>query len=444
MPVIAGGADPFGGIAQQQYAWAGFNANRDDANARRLQEADQSQNNYLARLAQMQREDAARADSLAVADRRTAADFIVGERRAREQARQFDTNVDLTKAEQAVRAKQFDYARGKEDRAKTEQDRVTENLAQNLAPDVQAAATGFEEAQAQHERALNDLKTRVSEWQGKIPAGAVVYNPRTNEFEPALKGGSIPPAIQPQIVEANKDLASVQSNYLTAKNDLDYRSKAFQTVQQHAYQNGLIVSKRGKNWMVYSPTLDKSFGEMVKDAKDGAPMEDLSAGAEIGARPTTLSWNNPDGGAGAGNDLGAWKMPAGFDSPVADSAPVPVQSPTAPPTFMYANGNLTPASQSPVSASAPVADAPGGFVPVSPTAPVAAAGPAAVDPNFRVPKFNSPDDILKLYRAGAITLTEAKKLAQSEFNGYLGDLAFETEERKQENPDVYKWRPWRK
>ena len=440
VPLIAGGSDPFGGLAAQGQYWATFNQRQDEDNARRLAAAEDARNNYLARVAQLQREDARSQDAMAMQDLRDATWNGISARRDAEARRQFDVNTGLAKSQQEIEREKLGIVGRKEQVAREDQNRITENLANNLAPDVYDAGQALEDARLSHYNAGSYLVQRGAEWQSKMPAAAnVVYNSRTNEFESARRGMPIAEQYRAQVDEANKDLAKARADYLQTQDTLNNRQKEFSLIQNHAYQNGLVTNK---DYSLYSPVLNKSFSKMVNGAKApaGPTVEDLNAGAEIAARRQPMEFNaTPD--SGDTMPRGPWVMPEGFDSQVLKDQ-VSNQPPVVPvsnPDFVYTPGTgaLVPKAAPVVQTVAPQArpqlqSAPAqeGFVPVIPTsqqtpplAPLqikstpptnptwtpqgfidrngALLDPREITPDYSQPfSYRSPDDIINLYFSG--------------------------------------------
>lgn len=68
VPLIAGGNDPFGALNQQRFQWAGFNRGIEENNLARQEAASKQQNDWLLNVADMQRKDAAHAESISSHD----------------------------------------------------------------------------------------------------------------------------------------------------------------------------------------------------------------------------------------------------------------------------------------------------------------------------------------------------------------------------------------
>ena len=443
VPLIAGGSDPFGGLAAQGQYWAAFNQRQDEDNARRLAASEDARNNYLARVAQMQREDARTQDAFAIQDLKDATWNSIASRRDAEAQRQFDIGTKLAQDRLQVERERFGAVNQKEKTARDEQNRITENLANNLAPDVFDAGQALEDARLGHYNAGSYLVQRGAEWQSKMPAAAnVVYNSRTNEFESARRGMPIPEQYRAQVDEANKDLAKARADYMQAQDTLNARQKEFSLIQNHAYQNGLVINK---DYSIYSPVLNRSFSKKMNGQKvsAGPTVEDLSAGSEIAARGQPMKMDDM---SGTGNYTGPWQPPEGFQLQTQtggqDEPGFQVVSPTegAPADLVYnpGTGALVPKTatatmQQPAVTAPPAAIAPlrqEGFVPVIPTSQntppleplqiksVPPTNPTwtpegfrgingalldqrEINPDYSQPfSYNSPDDIINLYYAG--------------------------------------------
>ncbi|HUD73466.1 MAG TPA: hypothetical protein VMQ76_00225, partial [Terracidiphilus sp.] len=249
-PVIGGGFDQ---DAAQQMQWAQYNRGVDEANMARAERANSAYSQWLQQVSQTQREDASRAG---------AQDAQAG--REAESARQFDVQTGLSKDQHQIEREKIKAAEAKDKALKDETLKTHENFGKNFVDDAKSASQDFLDANTAHSKALEAMKTEAASWQQQIPG--TKYNPRTNELEQANRLVPIAPELLPKMQAANESLGKVQARYLEAKQDLDYKTKTLNTVQQHAYQNGYIIKGSGKDAYIYSPTLNKSFGQMVKEA----------------------------------------------------------------------------------------------------------------------------------------------------------------------------------
>lgn len=409
VPIIGSSFDNLAG--QDQY-WAGFNARQDDQNIGRANAAEVAQNRWFENLAQMQQRDQERQMAADTAAQQTIAQAVTARRAEAERARQFDVGTAQEEEKLGLSKDQLKFQQDQIASKRQQEDDVAENLGTNLAPDVKEAAIAQERATAEHDKALNDLKTEASRQQAAIGSNLVKYNPRTNEFEPTLKGATIPPELAPKVSAANEALGKVQSDYISAKERKDYAEKQFKMVQQHAYDTGFIVKGSGDSAYLYHPRLNKSYGEIKSDT-------DVNTDADSDYRPGGANPipNGPVWGGFTPQTSTGTTPPPAAPSAVPAGSPFQIrQVPAGTPAtvkFNPDNGSLMPVG-APSDSGRPVQSQPAAapFVPRQPA-------PAS---NFR-----TPNDVYQLYYAGRLSKTDAIATLSVQFPGYERQLSNQPE-----------------
>lgn len=312
VPVIGSGFDA---DAAQQYQWAGFNQRQDEANMRRAQIADEAANNWFTRLASMQQQENERRDRLDQAqqesDRRNAivsGQIEYAKQQDKEGARRFDIQQKLAE-------KEFEFKKNATEEQQKKQLKLVSNFATNFVPEFQDSAQKIEEAQAEHAKAERELLTKKSEIESDpaFPQGKAHYDPRSQEFVRNEIVRGQPVALEPKQLEflqsANKELSGLGADFLTAKAALDFRMKDFIEKQKQANQYSLVPKKADGKWVLYSPDLDITFGQEVKNAKKEAAFQEFpTSGAWAGfsnpAAPAPTRTATDNTGWNRGVDLG--------------------------------------------------------------------------------------------------------------------------------------------
>ena len=264
VPIIGSGFDA---VADQQFRWAQFNRAADESNLARAAAADQTRNAYLFHVAQMDREDAARADLQAQREVTQAITNQTMARRDAENRRQFDITAKLQEAAEKSKERQFDFQQKEKNRLEAEQKAVHGNLASSLVDSVRESGTALDTAKEEHDSALKEFNSLPSHWQSKL-GDKVIFNARTGKFEPAIHGGKIPDDKAELVAQANAEMDDAKSRYVTARMRYDEASKDWLGLQRSLQQNSLVVKGSGGGAQIYSPVLDKTYGAAPAKAKE--------------------------------------------------------------------------------------------------------------------------------------------------------------------------------
>ena len=265
-PVIGSGFDQ---VMNQQAGWTAFNARQDDANIGRANQAQVNWNNYLASLAANDQQAAQYQDRRDAYQSDQALRLQTEKQRRGDYMAQFETNVGLQREAMKEQAKRYDAEQKERYRLEAEQKAFHSNLAESLVENVKGASEALDTAKKAQDEALLAAKTVGSKWMAKLNDPQVMFNPRTNQFEPAIRGGQVPEEIRDQVVEANREVQEVQAAYIAAKMRYDEKTNDWGQLQRTLVQNNMVVKGQGKDAHIYSPILNKSFGQMVKEAGGG-------------------------------------------------------------------------------------------------------------------------------------------------------------------------------
>lgn len=340
VPVIGGGFDQ---VAGQQYNWANYNRAVEEDNLRRQDAANAAYNNWLLQNTELGWKNAHYLDEMGRLEEATRYNRYLGGLQSREQIRQFDVGAAIGREQIAANKAAIEAQNAERKRLEDEGKKTLANLAQSMVPGVKAAGKEYVAAEEDFQKAANTFNALPNELitEHGLPTDIIVYNPQRNEFVTRNKYAQIPTEWTAKVAQANQALREGLSDLQFAKQHHTERTSAWNLAQTRAYQNGLTIEGRGEKAYVYSPALDKKFGELVEEAKKETPAAEPtafvpSAPSFFGPAPTY----DLSGGFQAtdtGTTPSAPVVPSGF-APIAPiypatgtTAPPPVVAPASAP-----------------------------------------------------------------------------------------------------------------
>lgn len=266
-PVIGSGFDA---DAAQQFQWANFNRAQDEANIARAQQANREYNDWMQTVAQMRNADVLRTDALAREDFQIASTREAQARRDAEARRQFDLGLKFSREMEADRRRaakeQFEQELALTRAEETKQDRVLENFGANYADTVKNAGQRYADAQRDLGRAENELLSFGETEAKKLGSPYITYDSRARKLVPSNARIPIPEDLVPKVLAANEAIAQKVASFAGLQDAHRAAEDYWNFVQKQAYGNGFQIKGVGKDAYLYSPKLDKSFGQMVKEA----------------------------------------------------------------------------------------------------------------------------------------------------------------------------------
>lgn len=429
-PVIGDAGNPFGAIAAQQGHWIDTNLATESANIARLNQAEQQRNNWLAQMAQLQRED----QQAAVAEQNRREAKAQAMAAAAESKRQFDINTELVKQDQRNRAKQYDFAKNERDTAESKRLAAIENSAEFMAPDVHEAGTNMEKSLAQYTDAERALDTIASTIESKYP-GQIKYDSRSKQFVGTylpLPGEKMTPEQKAKndtaAAEANAAIAEAKAEFDTAKVMYKSHTDTFNGLMKNGQAYGLQFSKRGNTWGVFSPEHKKFWPGLKPESPKAVTPEETPFTPPHGSVGDIL---NQQGGGLMGVNFGQVSAPSpkivatGVGQlPSASLAPAPVAATGAwgspDPTASPAPSLVPPPQPAPVSAPAPLPS-------------IAAPARAAAKP------YTEPIEILRAYRTGRMSKTNARELIKNLFGEDLNIVGPEWDTSQLKDDRRWEW-----
>lgn len=318
IPVIGGGFDQ---IAGQQAGWAQFNRGVDEANLSRLAAAQQTRNNWLQQIQQIQQQ---QADRQAQVDQQAQNTDLALAQRAQQEAearREFDVSAGIRRA--AITAKADALTKAQQD-ANTQSD----NFGTTTADELNDVATKVDRSLTEKTDAQAELAKKIADWNSKVPTNKVQLNRTGTMFVMRQGAGSLSPEEKSSVDQANSELADTYSALKDAETQHADSSKSFAQLVKEAEAYGLAARKNGDTWGLYHPQLNKWYLPKKKAVVTETSTEGFSLPpwASPGVAPSPF-----------GNTPTVW--PGFSDTTSGDAAAAPAQ----PQTFKV--GRFTVAAQ---------------------------------------------------------------------------------------------------
>jgi len=394
VPIIG---SSFDNIGQQQFNWQARNDRVDEGNLARAAQAQEAQNNWLARLRQSQEQDVQRQAELDARAQEVALRRGDIARSAVEDARRFDINTQLTKDDQAVKAKQFQWTADERNKAERKAIDEAANWADAKKEEVDTAAKNKEQsfADAQAAQVAHDTQRTKLESDN---AGKIIWDAKTNEFVGR-------PDIDP-VQKASNDTLAIESNNKIAKANADAKSaadlynthlKTFSELQNEWLHHGLTTKKIGDKTVLFHPAQNKYYG-VPADAPPTPPPPgpaDYTIDPNSPLAPKPFQWT---AGTGTNPAMG------GTDLSVAGGVP-PADSPRS--SYMgWRGGSYVPPPAGEVQ--------PRGYMGWRGGSLDAPAAPPAVQ-SSALPVFNSPADVKAAFQSGKLTRDQARQILNQQF-----------------------------
>ena len=267
VPVIG---SSFDSIAAQQAGWAGFNQRQDEANLARMQQAEQAQNQWFSRLAELQQHQAGLQDMASQQAAQAARQAQNDQTTSRQYAAQ---SVELRRQsdlEQSNKERQF----GLNEKALQREKDTTVDFATHLQPLLTEAGTAFEDANDEYSKISTAFQKRINaaESMAGFPGTKVQLSKATGQYEVKndlmlRKPYDLSPAEADVVKSANSSISSVASDMLLAQHKLGLASADWKAKQEQVGRIGGVPIKVGKTWLLRVPALGKTFGKMVEEAK---------------------------------------------------------------------------------------------------------------------------------------------------------------------------------
>jgi hypothetical protein len=265
-PLVAGGSDPFAGIAAQRQYYVGLNQRQSEENLARAAAAQQARNNWLQTVAQLQRSDFAgeeraqqRAEELALSRSDTA-------RQEAERTREFDVGTELTKAQQAITREQYEAQRTEKKRVEQQSLDAMKNVGEAKAQDVADLGDLHDNALEIKNKAEEELRQRGEELASKVAPGKVGFSASTGTIGP-VRGAFLLPDENKKIAEANQELAPLKSAYDAANNNFVAHSKNWAQLHSDLMRFHLVPTKDEEGWAV----MNSVSGDKYRGKKKVAP-----------------------------------------------------------------------------------------------------------------------------------------------------------------------------
>lgn len=271
-PIIGEG---FSDIGRQRAQWAQFNRGVEDENLNRLAQSEQSRNSWLARMQQIDESDAARASQA---------------QQEAEAARQFDVKAGLSAQESGIRYSAENdrtAAMNKQIEANTLKDKqnadTVETFAKTIAPEAHDYSSKVENSQQAFNTAARDLDTRGAELLGQMPQGRVRYDGKSKNFVASNPTDTEAANIA---ADSNLKMATTKANYDEAKSQLAFHQKRLTDLSRHAQTYGLMISRKGDQWVVVDPSNGKTYSAQGKTMQtQPAPGFTFTSGSSEWTKP---------------------------------------------------------------------------------------------------------------------------------------------------------------
>jgi hypothetical protein len=368
VPLIGSGPNAFSDLGTQSLNWAGFSRATDEANMRRMQEAEQAKNQWFSRLAEMRAQENQRRDaadlSAAEIQRRAMADQLsagLGAAQNAEAAQRFAQQQKFAERQQT-------WMETKDKTQREQQNTVLADYAEHLQPQLSDAFQEMKKAEAEQEKAVVSITSKASRAQKLAnfpPAEKIrlVGGQYSVGIDPIAKTYyTLTPAELAAVTQANDMLAADNASWLLADKKLKTHSDAYNGYHAQAVKSGMLPEIRGNTVLLRVPELGKTFGQMVEEAKQEPPptpppTEDIVTNPILARSQGELggSWN-PNFSGDATVTAPALVAPSGpvwrdprtapaamFPTPTANAASPMFPTPTANPgAAMFPSPNAIP------------------------------------------------------------------------------------------------------
>jgi chemotaxis protein histidine kinase CheA len=409
MPVIGSSFDA--DAAQMQWG-AGYNKSVEEGNRAAAEQAQQTQNRWLAQIANIRSQAAQQEAATQTQEQQSALSQAADARAAAESARRFNVQADVSKQDIASKDKQFTFNQDYANQQERKQLDEISNAGEFLVPKAKAAKTDVDKALAKYEAATKEFNERTQKAGMLMSPGTFRLNPKTQEFE-AMPGAKTPPT-QEELNFANEAYTNAKSDLQTAKISHDAALAAMKSLQQEATRYSLQI---GDDGTVYSPRHGKAFGIKPLATPDQTAPTPAAGPLRVGKYAVTPA----DAPPVAPRPFAGPPMPP-TPVPAAPTTPSPVPTPVAPP----------PQAQAPPPTSATPPAAPFAFGPPMPPAappappplptPAAGAEMQAAPAEFHRVDYAAPatyqnwHQVLDSYDKGRISKTQANAILGAKFN----------------------------
>jgi len=263
MPVIG---SSFDAIAGQQAGWQNFNRGVEENNIARAAQAQQQQNQWLAQLAALQRQD----EEVAMKNRAyyDALDYRLGE--DRERSRRFDIDTKLSEQKLADDKNRYKWHEDIRNADTKQQMTAIENSAKFLAKDARDYAEQFKDATGE----LRDATQTLDKSASSIKPSSRITFTKARQFAPVdiLKDDVL---ARQEANEANIRLASDKARYDQAVQNYQLHLSNWNDLKKRASLEQLQV---GDDGTVYSKFHDKTFGSPLKaPVTESKPVDETPA-----------------------------------------------------------------------------------------------------------------------------------------------------------------------
>ena len=239
-PVIGSG---FSDDAAQMQWGAGYNKSVEEGNRAAAEQAQQTQNRWLAQIANIRSQAAQQEAQTQGIEQQSALSQAADARAAAESARRFNVQADISKQDIASKDKQFTFNQDYANQQERKQLDEIANARDLLAPKAKKAKDALDAAEAALETATKYFAQRQRKAGMLMSPGSFRLNPKTQEFE-AMPGTKFPPT-QNELNDANDNYEQAKGDLQAAKLHRDTAASAFKALQGDATKWSLIVGEDG-------------------------------------------------------------------------------------------------------------------------------------------------------------------------------------------------------
>jgi hypothetical protein len=324
IPLVGSGFDS---LANQRAGLMAYNRAVEEGNINRFDAANQQRNNYLAQLAQVQRQDQARQDALTQA----AQDRAV-------QQQQIQQAAIERAAGSAEERREFDVRSGLET-ARTnamygqqaaERQRQLDQIAQSadfLAPQIGDTWQESDKLTKAAQDAQNELNSAAAKQLAKLNANKVTLNRQTWLFMPK-PGTMLNDAEMAALDKANEAYATERGAYNTALEKANTSAKTLASLQADAKASGLLIGRNAKGQVILmSPA---HGGKQWVAGEEADQTDDTNQPAATWVRDPVTGKLVPAGTTATTPPIAAAAQGAGAVTPAVPTTSLPVTAPTTP------------------------------------------------------------------------------------------------------------------
>ena len=194
---------------------AGYNKSVEEGNRAAAEQAQQTQNRWLAQIANIRSQAAQQEAQTQGIEQQSALSQAADARAAAESARRFNVQADISKQDIASKDKQFTFNQDYANQQERKQLDEIANARDLLAPKAKKAKDALDAAEAALETATKYFAQRQRKAGMLMSPGSFRLNPNTQEFE-AMPGTKFPPT-QNELNDANDNYEQAKGNLQAAK-----------------------------------------------------------------------------------------------------------------------------------------------------------------------------------------------------------------------------------